>query len=69
MSESLCLGSATMTLLVEEGNPWATKQDVNVVISGSDSSRTGCSFTTELLGDYVLPDGELTMSHTFQKSS
>ena len=66
--ESLCLGSATMTLLVEEGNPWATKQDVNVVISGSDSSRTGCSFTTELLGDYVLPDGELTMSHTFQKS-
>ena len=67
--QELCLGSASMTLLVEEGNPWATKQTVNVVISGSDSNRQGCSTTTKLLGDYVLPDGELTMSHTFQKSS
>lgn len=67
--QDLCLGSASMTLLVEEGNPWATKQTVNVVISGSDSNRQGCSTTTKLLGDYVLPDGELTMSHTFQKSS
>ena len=67
--QELCLGSASMTLLVEEGNPWATKQTVNVVISGSDSNRQGCSTTTKLLGDYVLPDGELTMSHVFQKSS
>lgn len=67
--QELCLGSASMTLLVEEGNPWATKQTVNVVISGSDSNRQGCSTTTKLLGDYVLPDGELTMSHIFQKSS
>ena len=67
--QELCLGSASMTLLVEEGNPWATKQTVSVVISGSDSNRQGCSTTTKLLGDYVLPDGELTMSHTFQKSS
>ena len=67
--QELCLGSASMTLLVEEGNPWATKQTVNVVISGSDSNRQGCSTTTKLLGDYVLPDGELTISHTFQKSS
>ena len=54
--QELCLGSASMTLLVEEGNPWATKQTVNVVISGSDSNRQGCSTTTKLLGDYVLPD-------------
>ncbi len=67
--QDYCLGSASMTLLVEEGNPWATKQEVNVVISGSDSNRQGCSTTSKLLGDYVLPDGELTMSHTFQKSS
>ena len=67
--QELCLGSASMTLLVEEGNPWATKQTVNVVISGSDSNRQGCSTTTKLLGDYVLPDGELTMRHIFQKSS
>ena len=67
--QDLCIGSASMTLLVEEGNPWATKQTVNVVISGSDSNRQGCSTTSKLLGDYVLPEGELTMSHTFQKSS
>ena len=58
-----------MTLLVEENNPWATEQTVNVVISGSDSNRQGCSTTSKLLGDYVLPDGELTMSHKFVKTS
>ena len=67
--QDYCLGSASMTLWVEEGNPWATRQTVDVVISGSDSNRQGCSTTTKLLGDYVLPEGELTMSHTFQKSS
>ena len=34
--QELCLGSASMTLLVEEGNPWATKQTVNVVPRGLD---------------------------------
>ena len=67
--QELCLGSASMTLLVEENNPWATEQTVNVVISGSDSNRQGCSTTSKLLGDYVLPDGELTMSHKFVKTS
>ena len=67
--QDYCLGSASMTLLVEEGNPWATKQEVNVVISGSESNREGCSTTSKLLGDYILPEGELTMSHTFQKST
>ena len=67
--QDYCLGSASMTLWVEEGNPWATRQTVDVLISGSDSSRQDCSTTSKLLGDYVLPEGELSMSHTFQKSS
>ena len=67
--QDYCLGSASMTLWVEEGNPWATRQTVDVLISGSDSSRQDCSTTSKLLGDYVLPEGELLMSHTFQKSA
>jgi hypothetical protein len=67
--QDYCLGSASMTLWVEEGNPWATRQTVDVVISGSDGNRQGCSTTSKLLGDYVLPEGELIMKHTFQKSS
>ncbi len=67
--QDYCLGSASMTLWVEEGNPWATRQTVDVLISGSDSNRQDCSTTSKLLGDYVLPEGELLMSHTFQKSS
>jgi hypothetical protein len=67
--QDYCLGSASMTLWVEEGNPWATRQEVDVRISGSDSGQQDCSTTSKLLGDYILPEGELTVSHTFQKSS
>ena len=67
--ESYCLGSASMTLWVGEDIPWAAKQTVDVVISGSDSNRAGCSATSKLLGDYVLPDGELEIHHTFDRIS
>ena len=67
--ESYCLGSASMTLWVGEEIPWAAKQTVDVVISGSDSNRAGCSATSKLLGDYVLPEGELEIHHTFDRIS
>jgi hypothetical protein len=67
--EAYCLGSASMTLWVGEEIPWAAKQTVDVVISGSDSNRAGCSATSKLLGDYVLPDGELEIHHTFDRTS
>ena len=35
---------------------------------GSDSNRQAVRHK-QTAGDYVLPEGELTMSHTFQKSS
>ena len=65
--EAYCLGSATMNLWIEEGNPWAAKQTVDVLISESQTSQTGCSPTSQLLNDYVLPEGELELHHTFSK--
>lgn len=67
--EAYCLGSASMTLWIGEDSPWAAKQSVDVVISGGDTNRAGCSTTSKLLGDYVLPDGELEIHHTFVRIS
>ena len=67
--EAYCLGSATMNLWVESGNPWAAKQTVDVLISENQGGQSGCSPTSQLLNDYVLPEGELELHHTFTKSS
>ena len=67
--EAYCLGSATMNLWVEDGNPWATKQTVDVMISEERSGQSGCSPASQLLNDYVLPEGELELHHTFAKTS
>jgi len=67
--EAYCLGSATMNLWVESGNPWAAKQTVDVLISENQVGQSGCSPTSQLLNDYVLPEGELELHHTFTKSS
>ncbi|MBT5391385.1 MAG: SAP domain-containing protein [Euryarchaeota archaeon] len=66
--DAYCLGSATMNLWVEEGNPWAAKQTVDVLISDDQASQSGCSPTSQLLNDYVLPEGELELHHTFSKT-
>ena len=67
--EAYCLGSATMNLWIEDGNPWAAKQTVDVLISKDQVSQSGCSPTSQLLNDYVLPEGELELHHTFAKTS
>jgi hypothetical protein len=67
--EAYCLGSATMNLWVEEGNPWAAKQTVDVLISEEQTGHSGCSPASQLLNDYVLPEGELELHHTFSKTS
>lgn len=64
-----CLGSATMELWIEEGNPWAAKQKVDVVISSSQTSQQDCSATTQLLNDLVLPEGDLELHHIFERTS
>ena len=64
-----CLGSATMELWIEEGNPWAAKQKVDVVISSSQTNQEDCSATTQLLNDLVLPEGDLELHHVFERTS
>lgn len=62
-----CLGSASLTLWVEADNPWASKQEVDVRLSGADLDRSGCSTLSQQLGDAVLPEGEFRLSHTFER--
>ena len=62
-----CLGSATLTMWVEADNPWASKQEVDVRLSGADQDRSGCSTLSQQLGDAVLPEGEFRLSHTFER--
>ena len=64
--ERLCLGSATMEIWAEEDNPWASKQTVDVIISNDGSLQTDCSPFSEAFGDYLLPEGELELHHTFR---
>ena len=64
--ERLCLGSATMEIWAEEDNPWASQQTVDVIISNDGSLQTDCSPFSEAFGDYILPEGELELHHTFK---
>ncbi|MDP6866641.1 MAG: SAP domain-containing protein [Candidatus Poseidoniaceae archaeon] len=66
--ERLCLGSATMEIWAEKDNPWATQQTVDVIISNDGSLQTDCSPFSEAFGDYVLPEGELELHHTFKST-
>ena len=64
--ERLCLGSATMEIWAEEDNPWASQQTVDVIISNDGSLQSSCSPFSEAFGDYVLPEGELELHHSFK---
>ncbi len=66
--ERLCLGSATMEIWAEKGNPWATQQTVDVIISNDGSLQTDCSPFSEAFGDYILPEGELELHHKFKST-
>ena len=67
--KTYCLGSATMELWIEEGNPWAAKQKVDVIISSSQTNQQDCSTTSQLLNDLVLPEGDLELHHVFERTS
>ena len=64
--ERLCLGSATMEIWAEENNPWASQQTVDVIISNDGSLQSSCSPFSEAFGDYLLPEGELELHHSFK---
>ena len=67
--KTYCLGSATMELWIEEGNPWAAKQKVDVIISSSQTNQQDCSTTSQLLNDLVLPEGDLELHHVFERTT
>lgn len=64
----LCLGYATMNLWLDGVSPWAVKQSVDVAISSSESNQASCSGWQQRGVDAVLPEGELELHHTFERT-
>lgn len=64
-----CLGYATMNLWLDADSPWAARQEVDVAISSSDASQSGCSGWQQRGVEAVLPEGELELHHTFDQTS
>ncbi|HJM54677.1 MAG TPA: SAP domain-containing protein [Poseidonia sp.] len=64
----LCLGHATMNLWLDGVSPWAVKQSVDVAISSSESNQASCSGWQQRGVDAALPEGELELHHTFERT-
>ena len=64
-----CLGYATMTMWLDAESPWAARQTVDVAISSSEASQTSCSAWQQRGIDAVLPEGELELHHTFERTT
>ena len=64
-----CLGYATMTMWLDADSPWAARQTVDVAISSSEASRSSCSAWQQRGIDAVLPEGELELHHTFERTT
>jgi hypothetical protein len=65
----LCLGSAVITIWIEESSPWAIQQQVDLSITGKEGNRAGCSTTSTILSDLFFPEGTLDYQITFARSS
>jgi hypothetical protein len=65
----LCLGSAVITIWIEESSPWALQQQVDLSITGKEGNRAGCSTTSTILSDLFFPEGTLDYQITFARSS
>ena len=64
-----CLGYASMTMWLDAGSPWAARQTVDVAISSSEASQSSCSAWQQRGVDAVLPEGELELHHTFERTT
>jgi hypothetical protein len=64
-----CLGYATMTMWLDAESPWAARQTVDVAISSSEVSQSSCSAWQQRGVDAVLPEGELELHHTFERTT
>ena len=65
----LCLGSAVITIWIEESSPWAIQQQVDLSITGKEGNRASCSTTSTILSDLFFPEGTLDYQITFARSS
>lgn len=66
--QDLCLGSASMTMWLDGVTPWATQQRVDVVINSDADTSSTCSTESEWLSNFILPNGELEIHHTFKRT-
>ena len=64
-----CLGYATMTMWLDADSPWAARQTVDVAISSDETSQSSCSAWQQRGIDAVLPEGELELHHTFERTT
>ena len=66
--QDFCLGYATMNLWLDADSPWAARQTVDVAISSDETSRSSCSEWQKRGIDAALPEGELELHHTFERT-
>ena len=64
-----CLGYASMTMWLDAESPWAARQTVDVAISSSEASQSSCSAWQQRGVDAVLPEGEIELHHTFERTT
>jgi len=67
ISQELCLGHASMTLWVEEGTPWAVRQEVDIHIT-LENQGNQCESSWDFVKDLANKEGELDLRMTMQRS-
>ena len=67
--QDFCLGFATMNMWLEADSPWVVRQTVDVSISSNEANQNSCSGWLERGVEAVLPEGELELHHTFERTS
>jgi len=63
-----CLGYANMNIWLDADSPWAARQSVDIAISSSESSQNDCSTWQQRGDEAVLPEGELELHHSFERT-
>ena len=63
-----CLGYANMNIWLDADSPWAARQSVDIAISSSESSQNDCSTWQQRGVEAVLPEGELELHHSFERT-
>ena len=66
--QSFCLGTATITMWLDGVTPWATHQQVDIVIDSDADTSASCSPEGDFVGDTILPEGTLEIHHKFERT-